>query len=451
MANTTFRCGHCGNLMAVDDQYLGQQVACPTCKQIVVAPVAQPTPQTVPNPEAEQPLFEQSSFPSLSLDRDEHESIFSTPSSDDLFDDPAPVLGPPSDLQDAPDLQPIQHTPEHDPGAATLEETPAPVLTAADMVQPTVDPTPATPTWPAQAQDTNLPETRQDTAPRTRKPQASGSNWLIVFMIPLASYAIFATALIVYLIFWALPAASRSVANPIEAMPDINGEYPGGKKAGGKVLTWKADDGLAMAPLPASRKVKLGETITVGNLEVTPTKVERKVVRVFVKGYEKSEPCLNESLVLHLKLKNLSKEYAFVPLEDSFDRLWTGSKVANVPPLDALPLTVLQVGTNNFYGGPARWLPKRMPKALEKFHREWLDGRPGIGDVEPLQPGETQDTFTCTDGQKDNIVPTAMAYKGELFWRVHLRQGPVDVKGREAPVPSTTIIGVPFTTADVKR
>jgi hypothetical protein len=239
-------------------------------------------------------------------------------------------------------------------------------------------------------------------------------------------------------------------ARPIEAMPDINGDFPGGKKVeAGKTLTWRPDDALAAMPLPASRKVKLGQTIKVGNLEVTPTRVERKVVEVFVKGFDKPEPCLNESLVLHLKLKNLSKEHAFVPLEDSFDRLWTGTKVVNVLPLDSLPLTVLQVGNTNFYGGPARWMPMRGPKALERFHPEWVAGRPAPNEVKPLRPGDTQDTFTCTDGQNEKIVPAALAHKGELLWRVHLRQGPVAIEGRDAPVPSTTIIGVPFTAADV--
>src|SRR5438067_2181188 len=96
MQNTTFRCGHCGNLMAVDSQYLGQQVQCPTCKQIVVAPAPQPqptpvfTPVPVPTPvptPTPVPLPQPMPFQPLSVDS-EHESIFSTPSSDDLFDDP---------------------------------------------------------------------------------------------------------------------------------------------------------------------------------------------------------------------------------------------------------------------------------------------------------------------------------------------------------------------------
>src|SRR5205807_9415710 len=41
-----FRCGNCGNLMDVEDQFLGQPVRCPHCQQIVQtqAPLPAPAP-----------------------------------------------------------------------------------------------------------------------------------------------------------------------------------------------------------------------------------------------------------------------------------------------------------------------------------------------------------------------------------------------------------------------
>ena len=53
MATVTFKCGHCNNLMAVNAEYLGRQVRCPHCQQVVVAPAQQsaaapPPPPPVP-------------------------------------------------------------------------------------------------------------------------------------------------------------------------------------------------------------------------------------------------------------------------------------------------------------------------------------------------------------------------------------------------------------------
>jgi phage FluMu protein Com len=444
MQNTTFRCGHCGNLMAVGNQFLGQQVACPTCKQVVVAPQPQPTtPEPSPEP-AQQPT----AFPSLSLDS-EHESIFSTPSNDDLFDDPAPMLAPAVEYRPEPAADPN----------ATLDEQPAPVLSANDLAAPPneITPAPANLSWPNQASEpavTEEPSSRpSEPTSRNRKNRGDGSNWLIIFMIPLVSYSILATALLLYL--WnRLETLRTSISNPTDNMPDINGDYPGGKKVGpnGKPLSWKATDDMNAIALPSSHKVKLGDTIVVGNLEVTPTVVERKRVNVFVLGYPTPAPCLSDSLVLHLKLKNLSTEYAFVPLEDSFDRTWTGGKIPNMPPLDAMPLTVLQAGSASFVGGPAGWRPRVVSLAMEKkLERAWMEGRPSPKDVKPLLPGETQTTFTATNGQKETIITTLLAHKGDFFWRVHLRQGPIPIKGRDEPVPSTTVVGVSFAAKDVKN
>src|SRR5262245_25025218 len=40
MQTVNFKCGHCGQVMAVGRDNLGQQVRCPHCQQIVMAPVS---------------------------------------------------------------------------------------------------------------------------------------------------------------------------------------------------------------------------------------------------------------------------------------------------------------------------------------------------------------------------------------------------------------------------
>src|SRR5207253_1607577 len=43
MRTVNFHCGHCGNLMAVEEKVLGQQVCCPHCQQIVLAVAPSPS------------------------------------------------------------------------------------------------------------------------------------------------------------------------------------------------------------------------------------------------------------------------------------------------------------------------------------------------------------------------------------------------------------------------
>ena len=73
MQIVNFQCGHCGKLMGVGSDFLGQQVRCPHCQQVVIAPppAAQtpppadpspavelsPAPQTAPTPEWVQTLL----------------------------------------------------------------------------------------------------------------------------------------------------------------------------------------------------------------------------------------------------------------------------------------------------------------------------------------------------------------------------------------------------------
>src|SRR6266516_2508104 len=85
MQTVNFECGHCHNLMAVGEEYLGQQVRCPHCQQVVLAPA--PAPPSVQAPTVEV-------FP-----RDEYESIFTPPESagEDLFGEAAPLIEIPTE------------------------------------------------------------------------------------------------------------------------------------------------------------------------------------------------------------------------------------------------------------------------------------------------------------------------------------------------------------------
>src|SRR5580700_10530438 len=85
MNNIQFKCGQCGNLMAVGPALLGKQVRCPHCRQVVLAPTS------IPAAPAPQPAPAGPSFPETPPV--ENESIFTPPerTSDDLFDHSPPT------------------------------------------------------------------------------------------------------------------------------------------------------------------------------------------------------------------------------------------------------------------------------------------------------------------------------------------------------------------------
>src|SRR6478735_10624710 len=111
MQTVNFQCGHCGKLMAVGRENLGQQVRCPHCQQVVLAPSSEapaPEPEPAPSPfgdlnehediftqksETDDVLFGQHDAPRLEMPR-EPEPTFSAngPSEPDLqtIEPPAP-------------------------------------------------------------------------------------------------------------------------------------------------------------------------------------------------------------------------------------------------------------------------------------------------------------------------------------------------------------------------
>src|SRR5215469_509745 len=85
METVNFQCGHCRQLLAVSKQHLGQQVRCPHCQQVVVAPPQEAAvPPSAPVPPPQDPFSAAFSF--APPKPEEHDSIFSAPAeSDDLF------------------------------------------------------------------------------------------------------------------------------------------------------------------------------------------------------------------------------------------------------------------------------------------------------------------------------------------------------------------------------
>src|SRR5207302_10401675 len=128
---------------------------------------------------------------------------------------------------------------------------------------------------------------------------------------------------------------------------------------------------LVTAPVPDRLKVGLGRTLKLGDLEVTPLRVERRKVRLFDERYPKPTELEHDSLLLHLRLHNASGDLAFAPLDNYFDRRWNDQWPQEKKNAVQMPFTQLEIGGERFYGGPCEWVslvkpPRRRPGQSER-------------------------------------------------------------------------------------
>jgi hypothetical protein len=447
-------------------------VRCPHCQQIVIAPAATVPPAaaagTGPTPapaqddpfrtlgvnpnddiftqrsETEDALFGQPEGPRLEIPREEPRlPATTTPAA------PAPVVDLPLETTTVPASPPV--APENLAPTVSFSTSPVPLPTEGETAfapAPPWESPVAPPTSPVETAP-ETPATQEQeaaaTAPTVRKPRTSDAdriNWFIpLVFLPLVLYAILATAAAGFL-YLRLQSRPPSIW---EQMPDLEGDNPGINEKRKKVATrleWNRTK--ATAPLPAHLHVQLGETIRLGDLEVTPLNVQRKIVKIFVEEHGKTaEPLEHESLVLNMEMRNLSDEYSFTPLDNYFDRKVSGGEAA---------LTVLVAGQMKFFGGPARWFPLQRDRS-KREDREWVDlpGRKN-NDTVGLQPGEAKKMAICTDGSDPAIMERLFGrkpYSGTFLWRVHVRRGLITYKGRQ--LPAAAVIGVEFTAKEVKK
>lgn len=468
-----FQCGNCGKLMAVSAEHVGQQVRCPHCQQIVIAP---PAVSTVPPPEtgearveisgsaSPQPGFAETA-PNKPAVADAAEDFFSHASAgSELFN-----------LGDTPGielpLESLPHTLIGD-GSPAPQESEATLPSALPWAanQPAADPQAAaepvaqsdkisglpagSPAWPggvfAETLQPPLPsvplrpdgELSSANTRAAKRTEAKAPWFLLLVFCPLLLYAI-VISIFAFFMYRHDQQLQERLRNPFETMPDV-GDYPGVQKGKKVSLTDRYPRELPTLRLPESLQTNLGKPIRVGCLQITPNRIERKRVSVVVES-ARPEPCKHDSLVLYLDLKNLSSEQSFAPLDNYFDRYWR-------PGVDLIPpLTLLEVGNKDrlFYGGPANWYPR----GDRNNQREWVKGRRDQADL--LQPGEEKQMFVCTDGNDDKAAavlfgePSGDRYHGRFLWRVRVRRGLVRFQDKE--YSATAVVGVRFTDADIHQ
>jgi hypothetical protein len=441
MQTGTFQCGHCGKLIAVAGESLGQRVRCPHCLGIVLAQ-------------------SQLSGVDNSLIGSEV-PVAAVAGADDSASTPLAQTTQQSRAEANPSTQQAETAAVGSavvadgsvvPGVESSmvpEGTPQPVTAPSPLSfgQPEVAGSSAA--WPAansaheSLPDAHLREANQEPRPRLASPpQRTGvSIWLV---IPLVSYSILATVLL--FMFWTRLHAVED--HPLAAfLPDSEGDAPGViRKPKGVNEARKRK--LINDPLPDSLIVHLGETRNIGALAVTPRRVTREHVGV---GDDISPPerVNGVSLVLFLELKNISVDQSFQPLDRYFDRKWREGTSAGPP-----PLTLLEAGAGErFFGGPAQWVPRSLPgrrnnSAAAEFIYLMGSDKPVVDPIDRnLDPGVSTEVFVCTDGS-DPRSRTLLTRKGDFLWRVHLRRGLVRVKDRD--VPAAAVIGVRFNGRDIK-
>jgi hypothetical protein len=163
-------------------------------------------------------------------------------------------------------------------------------------------------------------------------------------------------------------------------------------------------------PIPPQNLVKLGETIRIGELEVTPLSVIITPLTL-VRSIEPSteRPSEGSSLVLRLRLANVSQDQNFPPLERGMLR-------APNSPLDRSYIETPKGRTISLY-----------PLAADS---EWsILGQ----DFPEIKPRESVETIVASEPVSE------IQSKGEMTWRVRLRIGSY----------RTDMLGVRFTKDDV--
>lgn len=440
MQTVNFNCPHCGNLMAVGTNLLGRNVRCPHCKQVVRAPAAPgeplvqtpaPPPTPPPPPTAPAPMFD------IPKPIEHHESIFGERHDEDVFgsEPPKPMLPAPAPSRPAPVENPTAPTlpvveqplTPNSPTAATLDFSPM----ADGALEDRRSPPPAR-------------EGRVDSVyrPRGGREEAATTPAFAWILLVYAALVTVAAGYFGYQYFMAAPKEEH----PYKAMPDVIREY---KPAEKRQMSFQGMPDPKL-DIPKELRVKLGEEITIGDLKVQPLYVEKKVLEATTKyvSADDRKRSIGATLVLTLRVRNLSSDATFCPNDPAFVRATDSKQPA--------PYTALQIHREFFYG-PFKWPPDAGTE------REYVDGQEP--DEQPLKPGEERDSWVTvcppgvrTSGNQD-IIRTLrdLGDKQELtvplLWRVQLRRGLMKMKndaGQDVDVSTTAVIGVEFQAKDIK-
>jgi hypothetical protein len=241
----------------------------------------------------------------------------------------------------------------------------------------------------------------------------------------LALYALVMTGLAVYGLVFKTPALPPD--HPLSTIPDNFGEFPPADRKKTSAARFPLD-----GELPADQKAGLGGKIVIGQLVIEPVRIEKRALTlVRESAEERVEVPLRDgdALVLQLRVSNTSTEAAIFPLDPAFLRQGVGTDT---------PATRIVVGKETFAGGPINWpFRQRVTREYEQAQED---------ETRALGPGESRDYFVCSKADQQLVRAVKFA-KGPVIWRVQVRRGVVEFRGKDVPV--TAIVGVEFGASDV--
>ncbi len=265
---------------------------------------------------------------------------------------------------------------------------------------------------------------------RGATPAAGGrSNLVLAILVP---YAVCMTVLAIVYYFKYSNAASET---PLDTIPDLLGHFQQKQTKGGPQTR-----SLRLPPpdqqLPGKLMTSLGKPLQIGEIEVTPVSVEYRSWMAFTKMKNRAEPRrvpIKPTLVLHIRLKNISPDLWFYPTDPYFDR--------NPKQAGDKPYTLVDVGGRKYFGGLIEYVTE--PGNTE---RTWLQGQEN--DDKPLGPGESRETVLVAR-PGDGLFDAVRKATEPAVWRMQVRRGLVPYRGTEVPV--SAVIGVSFSAADVQK
>ena len=190
MQTVQFQCSHCGNMMGVTLESLGQEVRCPTCEKVVVAPASvEPSPPEPSNSDSVENMF----LANL---------------------ESAPIGDPPKE-----NSQPTEEP-------APIAPAPAPSIEAAKATHTEVSPAPEV-SVPWHDAETGASAASEPVA-RLQRQAAGGISWL--WLLPLLSYSILATAVAVK-IYFSLQESNQTVKDQNKLLNELNEKLKARPKA----------------------------------------------------------------------------------------------------------------------------------------------------------------------------------------------------------------------------
>jgi len=445
--------------MAVEDHLLGQQVRCPHCQQVLVAPapgamppaelrtVAPDVPEDKGNISTDAPFDSLPSHPpvreeeSIFAPADHGEDLFGVPTPGATVEMPAESVGAPplTDSGNKADMDgpiPMDSSNNGSDGGA---KTPSQILTSPASVPHAGESSPFTSStndWPELGaadltselpHEMSGPDLRKQVARRAKR-ESLFTTYLIIILIP---YAIFATSVAAYFYF-----RMKQMPHPMEYLRDT-GENPPAKRGTSSLMETISPE----TNLPPRLLLALGQQFRIGDLEIQPVKIERRKITISSENtHVRPQETPNDALVLTLRLRNASPDVFFTPTDPLFNRQWKLEFGSN------RPYTLLDIGGSRFFGGPIKWRPRTKPGQFRADDpREFVKGQEHDNQI--LKPGEERTSIICTDPSNREILQTLRSYQGPLVWRVHLRRGLVQVGERE--VSTTAVVGVVFDKKDI--